>query len=243
MRFANAYSDTARAEAYAGLAFPGTYYLAFRDLPGLLAAHAAGTAALDFGCGTGRSTRFLRGLGFDPVGVDIAPEMIRRARALDPDGRYRLIDDGDFAALPRGSFDLVLSVLTFDNIPAAEHRVRLLRGLRDRLNGTGIMVLVDAAPELYTREWASFSTAPFPENRRAGSGDIVRVVMLDVEDRRPVEDVLWLDDDYRRAFLQAGLDIVAEHRPLGRASEPYAWVSEEAVPPWVVYVLRPADPA
>jgi hypothetical protein len=31
--FANTYADPSRAAAYAGLAFPGTYHLAFRDLP------------------------------------------------------------------------------------------------------------------------------------------------------------------------------------------------------------------
>ncbi len=34
--FTNVYADPARAQAYAALEYPGTYYLAFRDLPGLL---------------------------------------------------------------------------------------------------------------------------------------------------------------------------------------------------------------
>jgi hypothetical protein len=35
--FTNAYADAERAEPYARLEFPGTYYLAFRDLPNILA--------------------------------------------------------------------------------------------------------------------------------------------------------------------------------------------------------------
>ena len=70
--FGNVYDDLDRARAYAELEFPGTYYLAFRDLPALLRKHARGTRALDFGCGTGRSARFLRGLGLEVVGVDIS---------------------------------------------------------------------------------------------------------------------------------------------------------------------------
>ncbi|HYV19760.1 MAG TPA: hypothetical protein VFC25_12110 [Verrucomicrobiae bacterium] len=50
--FQNAYDDNARAKAYAGLEFPGTYWLAFRDLPAALREHVRGTEALDFGCGT-----------------------------------------------------------------------------------------------------------------------------------------------------------------------------------------------
>ena len=59
MGFENAYEDSDRADAYSRLEFPGTYYLAFRDLPELIADYISGSNALDFGCGAGRSTRFL----------------------------------------------------------------------------------------------------------------------------------------------------------------------------------------
>jgi SAM-dependent methyltransferase len=237
----NTYADARRADAYARLEFPGTYYLAYRDLPALLRAHVSGTTALDFGCGTGRSTRFLRDLGYDVAGADISAEMIERARALDPDGSYVLIGDGDLRAFPYAHYDLILAVFTFDNIPGVEHRIRLLASLGARLRPTGRLVLLDSTPDVYTREWASFSTAPFPENAHARSGDTVRVVMTDVEDARPVEDVLWLDADYRAAFTAARLDLVDVHHPLGTAAEPYEWVSETSVAPWVIYVLRAAD--
>ena len=41
------------------------------------------------------------------------------ARAIDPSGDYRLINDGDFGPLDGGRFDVVLSAFTFDNVPAA----------------------------------------------------------------------------------------------------------------------------
>jgi SAM-dependent methyltransferase len=237
MRFANAYSDARRAEAYATLAFQGTYHLAFRDLPDIFSDHVAGPAALDFGCGAGRSTRFLRELGFDPIGVDISADMLRQAQALDPAGRYMLIDDGDLAGLNGDAFDLILSAFTFDNIPDAGHRVRLLDGLRGRLNRTGKLVLLGSTPELYTHDWASFSTTQFPGNVGARSGDVVRVIITDVDDVRPVEDVLWADADYREAFRLAGLELVASYRPLATGDEPYAWVNETRIAPWVIYVL------
>src|SRR5215475_11788869 len=111
--FSNVYADEERARAYATLQFPGTYYLAFRDLPGLIRRYNHGSSALDFGCGTGRSTRFLRNLGLDVISVDISQAMLDQARALDPDGEYHLIRDnivGEFA--PR-SFDLILAAFTF----------------------------------------------------------------------------------------------------------------------------------
>jgi SAM-dependent methyltransferase len=117
MEFTNTYEDDEYASAYAKLEFPGTYYLAFRDLPAIFAAHVTGQEGLDFGCGAGRSTRFLRKLGFEAVGVDIAEPMVRRARAIDPEGDYRLVADGDLSALAGVSFDLVLAAFPFDNIP------------------------------------------------------------------------------------------------------------------------------
>lgn len=79
MNSVNCYKDANRAGAYATLEFADTYSLAFRDLPEILSAHITGVRALDFGCGTGRSTRLLRKLGFDVTGVDISEDMLRIA--------------------------------------------------------------------------------------------------------------------------------------------------------------------
>jgi SAM-dependent methyltransferase len=244
MDFRNTYEDGQRASSYATLAFPGTYHLAFRDLPLLLADHVTGRRALDFGCGAGRSTRFLRDLAFDVVGVDISAEMIAQARALDAGAAYRLLepgpgDESGLGPLPAGGFDLVLAAFPFDNIPGVARRVATLAGLRRVLSPVGRLVLVASAPELYHNEWVSFTTAAFPENLTARSGDRVRIVMLDVADRRPVEDQLWLDADYHEQFRHAGLEPLLTHRPLGRAGEGHDWDTELRIAPWAVHVAAP----
>jgi hypothetical protein len=58
-----------------------------------------------------------------------------------------------------------------------------------------------------------------------------------VEDRRPVEDIVWSDEDYQETYRRAGLRVLATRRPLAEESEPYAWVSETTIAPWVIYVL------
>lgn len=244
--FSNVYHDKDRADAYAQLEFPGTYYLAYRDLPAIIREHVrapvatsdAPRRALDFGCGAGRSTRFLRGLGFDPLGIDISASMLERARAADPGGDYRLVKDGEIGDLEPGSFDLVLSAFTFDNIPTFERKLDLFRALRSVLRPHGRIVNLVSSPLIYLHEWASFSTKDFPENHAAGSGDRVRIIMLDVPDRRPVEDVICTDDDYRDVYRKAGLEVVKDYRPLAKEDEPFEWVSETSVPPWVIWVLR-----
>ncbi|MFI5180084.1 MAG: hypothetical protein ACHQPI_01680 [Thermoanaerobaculia bacterium] len=168
MTLENCYEDAIRAAAYARLEFPGTYYLAYRDLPALIGQHVQGARALDFGCGSGRSTR-------------------------------------DIAAL---------------------------------LAPTGTFINLVSAPEIYLHEWASFSTRSFPENAQAKSGDRVRIVITDIADGRPVEDVVCSDADYRRLYAEAGLNPVRAERPLGKPEEPYRWINETRIAPWVIYVLK-----
>lgn len=238
--FSNVYEDARRAQAYAGLEFPGTYYLAFRDLPDLLRRHAPPPGpALDFGCGAGRSTRFLAGLACSPLtGVDISADMLACARERDPGGDYRQVPDGDLAALPDEGYSLILSAFTFDNVPTPERKCALFRDLRRLLRPGGRLFNLVSSPEIYRHEWASFSTRDFPENRGARSGERVRIVMLDVPDRRPVEDILCTDEEYRALYEQAGLSVLDCHRPLGREEDSCAWVSEKLIAPWVIWVLE-----
>ena len=237
MDFVNSYEDANRAGAYSTLQFANTYFLAYRDLPAIIAEYVTGKSALDFGCGTGRSTRFLQMLGFDVIGVDISEEMVRIARDTDPSGDYRLIPGDDFTGLSVGNFDLVLSAFTLDNIPGVMKR-RVISDLGKLLTPNGAVVSIVSSPEIYTHEWASFSTKDFPENASAKSGDVVRIVVSDHHDRRPVEDILCTDDSYQEIYANAGLNAIQVLRPLATDSEPYAWINETTLAPWVIYVLK-----
>ncbi|HEX2936279.1 MAG TPA: class I SAM-dependent methyltransferase [Bacteroidales bacterium] len=238
MEFTNAYQDLTRAQSYAQLEFPNTYYLAYRDLPKIIRKYATGKKAIDFGCGTGRSARFLNGLGFETTGIDISAEMVAIAQNTDPNGNYLVIENGKFSQLEQGSYDLILSVFTFDNIPGVKNRISLFDGLKSLLKPGGVGVFLDSTVELYANEWASFSTKDFPENKTARSGDKVKVIMNDVPDRRPVEDIIWTDADYKHIFDVTGFELLETFRPLASWDEPFLWVNETHLAPWVIYVLR-----
>src|SRR6185503_3508773 len=98
-------------------------------------------------------------------------------------------------------------------------KVALLTQLRRLLASDGRLINLVSSPELYVHEWASLSASGFPENRHARSGEVVRIVITDIEDRRPLEDVLFTEEGYRRAYRAAGLDVVEIYRPLGRDHE------------------------
>jgi ubiquinone/menaquinone biosynthesis C-methylase UbiE len=242
MEFFNSYEDTRLADAYSKLEFPGTYYLAYRDIPEIVSRHVKGKRAMDFGCGAGRSTRFLRKLGLDVTGVDISEDMIKRAGQIDPAGDYRLIKDGDFSAFENASFDLILSAFTFDNVSTLRQIIKILKEMSRILKPGGRIVNLVSSPEMYTNEWASFSTKDFPQNWRAGSGDSVMVINTDIADNRPVEDIFKSNEDYWEIYNSSGLEIVKAYKPLARADEPYDWVNETRIAPWTIYVLRKSMP-
>lgn len=236
--FTNCYEDASRAQAYATLEFENTYYLAYRDLPAIFAQHVTGTRAVDFGCGAGRSTRFLSRLGFTVTGVDISEDMLRIARATDPAGDYCLLPGDDLSEFPAAAFDLIFSGFTFDNIPAGL-KPRIFGDLRNLLTPNGTIISLVSAPEIYAHEWASFTTRAFPENANARSGDIVRIIVTDHGDARPVEDILCTDEAYRLIYKEVSLDVIQMFKPLAREDEGYSWVNETKIAPWVIYVLKP----
>jgi len=241
MNFENSWGNQTRAESYSKLEFPNTYYLAYRDLPDIISKHVTGNHAIDFGCGTGRSSRFLKQLGFDVIGIDISKDMLEIARNLDLSGDYQLVLNGKYDHLGLNQFDLVQSIFTFDNIPGWTNRTNILKGLRDLMKPTGKMICLDSTPELYVNEWASFTTKNFPENWTAKTGDIVHDIMLDVEDRRPVKDIFWSMEDYNKLFNLAGLKMELTYKPLGYNNEPFDWKSEKEIAPWMIFILNKCD--
>jgi SAM-dependent methyltransferase len=81
----------------------------------LVQAAGAGPVA-DIGCGTGRVTALLSGLGVSAFGVDLSPQMIAVARRLYPDLRF---DVGSMLALdlPDGALGGVLAWYSTIHIP------------------------------------------------------------------------------------------------------------------------------
>ena len=74
---------------------------------------------LDAGCGAGRMLPVLAAAGCRPVGVDLSPGMVRRARQHQPDVDVRV---GSLAALPfpDGSFDGLFSWYSTIHTPDAD---------------------------------------------------------------------------------------------------------------------------
>jgi 2-polyprenyl-6-hydroxyphenyl methylase/3-demethylubiquinone-9 3-methyltransferase len=82
----------------------------------LLAHVQAGQRVLDVGCGEGRFADALADASARVVGVDVAEEPLRRARAQRPDLDLRLIPPGGPWPLPDASFDVVWAGETIEHV-------------------------------------------------------------------------------------------------------------------------------
>jgi len=240
LSFPNPYNDNVLAASYAKLGTENTYNIAYRDVAHLFETYDMSGNALDYGCGAGRSTRFLRSHGFSAIGVDISEAMIAEAREQDAEADYRLIEPGNLQAFRDGQFDLVLSMWPFDTIATAGEKIETLNEISRVLKPDGRSILVASSPELYMREWVSFSTSEFPENKMARDGDKVRVLIKDAGSRRLVEDILCTEANYEAIFQKTTLMLLEKRSPLASVDDRYQcdWISELSNAPWMVFLLQ-----
>lgn len=85
---------------------------------GGLASSAAGPAlrVLDVGCGAGELTAAIAACGCEVVGIDVAEEPLRRARARHPDLALHRVAEGRAWPFPDASFDVVWSGETIEHV-------------------------------------------------------------------------------------------------------------------------------
>jgi 2-polyprenyl-6-hydroxyphenyl methylase/3-demethylubiquinone-9 3-methyltransferase len=79
-------------------------------------ADAPRPAVLDVGCGEGRLTAELRAAGAAVIGIDVAEEPLRRARALHPGLDVRLVAAEGTWPLDDASFDVVWAGETIEHV-------------------------------------------------------------------------------------------------------------------------------
>lgn len=233
----------------------GTLYLAFRDVPQILDSYLLlnckhPVKALDFGCGTGVSTRYLKSLaplfrnGLEVQGVDISVDMLQRASEADSEGAYHQIQYDRLSA-PSETFDLVFSSFVLFEFASLEKMQNSLKEIRRVMKKGGIFIAVTGSVETYNRlnQWVSLKV-DFEENASLKSGELGRVdFMVSDDEVMTFHNYYWREQDYQQAFENAGLQLNETYYPLGYQKEEAAlswqWKSEMNVSPYYIFILQP----
>jgi SAM-dependent methyltransferase len=97
------------------------------------------TTVADVGCGPGRLTGYLRGIGLDAFGIDLSPGMIEVARRDHPGVRFEV---GSMTALdlPGGSLSGVLAWFSLIHVPDDEVPVALAEFHRVLRPGGAVLI-------------------------------------------------------------------------------------------------------
>ncbi len=106
-------------------------YLGYRDIPKIIKEYLQAGEALDYGSGTGYSTRFLSELGFNVAGVDINQQMVQQARLQYPDLRFYSIENR-IIPFENLTFDLIFSGFVLLEIGSQKEMVDYLIEARSK---------------------------------------------------------------------------------------------------------------
>jgi glyoxylase-like metal-dependent hydrolase (beta-lactamase superfamily II)/SAM-dependent methyltransferase len=227
----NQHSYTAdNASLYSTLGIEGTTYEIGFDATRELLGDINGKTLLDFGCGTGRSTSFLKALGAEHVyGVDHDRHMIDKALSRDLDG-VTFMYIHDIIPLPDASVDGAVSLNVFVEIRTLGEMTGICIEIARTLRPRSLFIMESSSPMAFGHTFRSYS---YPSTERLKSGDCTSCIVTTPSGQLVIEDTFWTEDDYVTALTQAGLTVVAIDYP--RPRDPSAWSTDEAsVPPCIV---------
>jgi ubiquinone/menaquinone biosynthesis C-methylase UbiE len=221
-------------ENYSKFGIEGTSGLAFRDVFYLIKKYAHGKKTLDYGCGSGRSTRFLDSLGMSVVGVDTSKNMLDLANKIDPDRHYFLTESAKIP-IADNSYDVVFSSFVFLVLESKDEIRKITKDVNRILKEDGIFIIITASENLVKKDkkWVSYEV-DCKENMK--SGDTYKV--KNKEAKATFMNHHWTDEDYKKIFRASNFDLVETILPLGKENEASNWLSEKESSPRIIYVLR-----
>lgn len=221
---------------YAELGIEGTYYLEFRDIPTLFKRNVkSGNTVLDYGCGTGRSTRFLKNIGYDVIGVDISQDMINQANKYDATGHYELIENAKIPYADK-TFDVVFSSYVFLEIGSFSDMIDILNEMKRVLKDDGCIIFITSIVTNIKDRWVSFSY-DFAENDKPLNK--CQQLKLLIKNKNIIfYDYNWTDKEYRDAINMANLQIKDVHIPMGTKNDGIDWEDETTKPYAYIYTLK-----
>lgn len=231
------YSSQYRALNYSNQ-IVGTGYLAYRDLADLfhtyLSKQLSQIYALDYGCGRGRSSKFLADLGCRVDAIDICSNMLEQAKhQTNSLIKYHLVSPYS-NSLPQSFYDLVLAQLVLVEMRSYQDINKMLAEQYYYLKPGGVLIHVTAAEPLLHRHWLTIDN-DFGINKtvKCGQAGKIRLINRNIE----LDSWYWSESLLEKSFQDNGFSLKHKHKPLGNTEDPYQWKDESSVSPYLIYVL------
>jgi SAM-dependent methyltransferase len=149
----NEYSDSYRKTVEDSFAIHGVEHDFFtrakaRHLVGLAEAHLGRPAeleVLDVGCGVGETDRMLEGRFRSLTGVDVAGQLLERAKEVNPWATYRSYTEGEPIPLDDETFDLSFAICVLHHVPVAD-RERFVADMARVTRPGGMVAIIEHNP-------------------------------------------------------------------------------------------------
>ncbi|MEU6737339.1 class I SAM-dependent methyltransferase [Streptomyces physcomitrii] len=166
----------------------------------------AGQRVLDLATGYGFYARTAHGLGTaEVVGVDLSPEMVRRAESAtgDPAVRFHVGDARDLPDL--GSFDAVTAVWLFNYADSPAELTAMAASARRALRPGGRLVAITVNPGYEVRgpDWTRYGLRVHRAEPAEGRHRL-RIALIAPEADIPLSMSRWDAAVYARALAEAG---------------------------------------
>ncbi|HTX88123.1 MAG TPA: methyltransferase domain-containing protein [Bacteroidales bacterium] len=190
---------------------------------------------LDYGCGSGIFTRYLRDLKAQVTGVDVSFEMIRVAQSVDGAGiDYRHIASGDLGFVPAATFDAAVVNFVLCTLPTHAEIRKILDAIRRILKPGGSLVVMNS-------NWDRSNGKEFISFRMDYSGELIPgkpvTATIKSDPPMPMRDFYWPNAEYLKMIRDAGFGIMATEEPLGR-EDAIQWIDEKVFPPYLVIAAK-----
>ena len=142
-----------------------------------LFADGAGRRLLDFGCGNGLFMEAAHERGFDPYGVDLAPDAVEAAHARQGGAKAFHGAPQDVPEIAAGGFDVITLWSVLAHLPRPVEDLSMLRGLL-KPDGVLLVLTINANSLVLKREldkWGAFT----PGHLKFFAPDTLRRLLVD----------------------------------------------------------------
>ena len=160
---------------------------------------------MDYGCGTGRSTKFIKELGAKVIGVDIRSDIIATAKKQYPEIEFRLIENAKIP-FPNATFDLAISTFVQLEMASINEMELVAEEIFRILKIGGEFLILTVNPESWGNTYQSFSS-DFPKEFARQSGQKINVNMITEMGEIKFQDYYWEIEDYLKPLKNAGFQI------------------------------------